>query len=62
MNLFHRTPFRPTVRCTLCGREIPLGEEYWHCNGTLACALCLPDLARQELRPCHQVRGKERRL
>ena len=47
------------VRCSICGREIVAGEEYWVCNGTLACADCLPNLARQELRPCLVLRGKE---
>ena len=44
------------VRCSICGREIASGEEYWVCNGTLACTDCLPDLARQELLPC-RVKG-----
>ena len=39
------------VRCTLCGREITAGEEYWCCNGSRVCAGCLPELARQELWP-----------
>ncbi len=47
------------VRCSICGREIASGEEYWVCNGTLACADCLPELARQELRPCRAICGKE---
>ena len=50
------------VRCSICGREIASGEEYWVCNGTLACTDCLPDLARQELLPCRVLRGKEDRL
>lgn len=46
------------VRCSICGREIASGEEYWVCNGTLACTDCLPDLARQELLPCPGAPGK----
>ena len=48
--------------CTLCGREIVRGEEYWACNGSLSCTECLPILARQELAPCHETHGKERSL
>ena len=47
------------LRCTLCGREITTGEEYWACNGSRVCTDCLPDFARQELAPCHETRGKE---
>ena len=47
------------LRCTLCGREILPGEEYWACNGHLACGDCFPALARRELAPCREVRGKE---
>lgn len=36
-----------------------LGEEYWACNGALVCTECFPDLARQELAPCHETHGKE---
>lgn len=50
------------LRCTLCGREITEGEEYWACNGSRVCAGCLPELARQELAPCREIRGKEARL
>ena len=46
--------------CTLCGHEIARGEEYWACNGSLVCTECLPELARQELAPCHETHGKER--
>jgi len=28
-----RRPGRGTLRCTLCGREILRGEEYWACSG-----------------------------
>lgn len=52
---------RTDTRCTLCGREIVPGEEYWACNGQLACAACLPELARRELAPCREIRGKEGR-
>lgn len=37
---------RHSLRCTLCGREITLGEEYWACNGSRVCQACLPDFAR----------------
>ena len=46
--------------CTYCGGEIAVGEEYWACNGSLVCSECLPELARQELAPCHETHGKER--
>ena len=49
------------LRCTLCGREILRGEEYWACNGHLSCGECFPDLARRELAPCREVRGREAR-
>ena len=56
------SPFNPLniLRCTLCGHEIACGEEYWACNGSLVCVGCLPELARQELAPCHETHGKER--
>ena len=47
--------------CTLCGREIPEGEGYWYCNGRTACAVCLPEFARQELVPFCRTRGREGR-
>lgn len=46
-------------RCSLCGREISPGEEYWVCNGTLICRACLADFARQELAFCREICGKE---
>ena len=49
------------LRCTLCGREITRGEEYWACNGSRVCTGCLPELARRELAPCREVRGEEGR-
>lgn len=49
------------LRCTLCGREILRGEEYWLCSGLLACGECLPELARRELAPCREIRGREGR-
>lgn len=49
-----------SVRCTLCGREITTGEEYWVCNGSCVCTECLPDFARGELAPCRETRGEER--
>ena len=51
---------RITVRCTLCGREITVGEDYWACNGSRVCAECLPDFARAELAPCRETLGEER--
>lgn len=59
MSAIRRRPMRQALRCTLCGREIVQGEEYWACNGQTACRECLPDLARWELAPCREVRGKE---
>ena len=53
---------RHSLRCTLSGREITLGEEYWACNGSRVCRACLPDFARQELSPCHEIHGKEASL
>ena len=59
--MYHRniTPLPRSIPCTLCGREIVLGEEYWACYGNLVCEDCLPLLARQELAPCHEIHGKE---
>jgi len=48
-----------TLRCTFCGQEIPLGEEYWACNGSRICADCFLEFARQELEFCRETRGKE---
>ena len=48
-----------TLLCTLCGREIPAGGEYWACNGSRICPDCLPEFARQELAPCHEICGRE---
>ena len=50
---------RRVVRCTLCGREIIMNEEYWCCNGAQVCAGCLPELARRELWLCREIRGRE---
>lgn len=50
---------RPLLLCTLCGLEIAEGEEYWFCGGGSVCAACLPDLARRELAPCREIRGRE---
>ena len=58
MRRYHR---RTTLACTLCGREIGRGEEYWACNGDRACVRCLADLARRELAPCREIRGREAR-
>ena len=54
-----RRPVGQVLRCTLCGREILRGEEYWACNGHRCCWECLPELARRELAPCREVRGRE---
>lgn len=61
MNIGKR-PDRRVVRCTLCGRELASGEEYWYCSGTLACPDCLSELARRELLSCREIRGREERL
>lgn len=53
---------RWVLRCTLCGREIVEGEEYWACNGNRVCTECLPEFARQELAPYQELRGKELEL
>ena len=53
---------RHILRCTLCGREITIGQEYWHCNGSRVCPDCLADFARQELAACHETRGQEASL
>ena len=55
------SPFgrQTTLCCTLCGREIPLGMEYWACSGSIVCPACLADFARQEFSPCRETRGKE---
>lgn len=56
-----RRPGRTALRCTLCGRTILRGEEYWACNGRLACGECFLDLARGELAPCREICGREAR-
>ena len=45
--------------CTLCGREIGFGEEYWACNGERVCTDCLGAFARREFFLCRETRGKE---
>ena len=45
--------------CSLCGREIAVGDEYWLCNGTCICEDCLSTFAKQELHCCRETRGKE---
>lgn len=50
---------RHILLCTLCGREIAPGEEYWACNGHRVCSACLGEFARQEFAACRQTRGKE---
>ena len=54
-------PIRGTLRCSFCGLEITEGERYWYCNGSTACAVCLPEFARQELAPFCRTRGREGR-
>ncbi len=57
-----RKPRRPRsgiLVCSLCGREITGGEEYWYCNGSSICGQCLAEFARGELAPYRLVRGKE---
>ena len=54
-----RRPGRRALRCTLCGREILRGEEYWACNGHLSCGDCFSELARLELAPCREILGRE---
>lgn len=53
---------RGELLCTLCGREILPGEEYWACNGSMVCAGCLEGFARGELAPFRVIRGEEARL
>ena len=57
MTNIRRRPGR--THCTLCGREILRGEEYWACNGQRACRECLAELARRELAPCREILGGE---
>ena len=59
MRSTHCRTRRHPLLCTLCGREIAIGEEYWACNGARVCAACLGEFARQELAPCRETRGKE---
>lgn len=49
------------IRCTLCGREVPAGGEYWACNGHQICGGCLPEFARRELAPYREIAGEEAR-
>lgn len=56
---FSRKQQHFAVYCSLCGREIISGEEYWFCNGTHICPDCLSAFARTELAPCHKIHGKE---
>ncbi len=61
-HIHRRSKRQTTLHCTLCGREIITGEEYWACNGSQICTGCLPEFARQELAPCRETRGKEQFL
>ncbi len=58
---YSQTPRSCRVYCTLCGREIGLGEPYWTVNGTVICEDCLPSFARRDYQPCQTVRGEEAR-
>lgn len=58
MSIYH-FDFCAPLPCSLCGREISQGEEYWICNGTVICTACLADYARQMLSCCRLVHGKE---
>lgn len=55
----HRRRWRHPLYCTLCGREIPTGWEYWYCNGNCVCPDCLLDFARSELAPFRRTHGGE---
>ena len=57
-----RRIYHHALLCTLCGREIIKGEEYWYCNGSSICSRCLAVFARAELAPYRQIRGKETAL
>ena len=59
MSDFHCRDARHSLLCTLCGRDIIPGNDYWVCNGSCVCADCLGDFARLELAACRQTRGKE---
>lgn len=62
MTAYVRRRRRGELPCTLCGREILPGEEYWACNGSVVCAACLENFARGELTPFRVIRGEEARL
>ena len=59
MCTYKRQKQRGELLCTLCGREIVPGEEYWSCNGSQVCAGCLEAFARGELAPFREIRGRE---
>ena len=59
MHHTRRAKRQTPVRCTLCGRESTVGEEYWDCNASRICWECLPEYARQELTSCREIRGRE---
>ena len=48
--------------CSLCGEEIPIGHEYWVCNGSCICKNCLVIYAQREFAPCRNTRGEETHL
>ena len=55
----YRRKRRISLRCTLCGREISAGEEFWACNGSRVCGDCLNAFAREELEPFRTIWGEE---
>lgn len=50
---------QPIVCCTLCGRGLYQGEEYWHINGQQICGDCLLPFARADYAAHHCICGKE---
>ncbi|MCI8480477.1 MAG: hypothetical protein HFG08_06320 [Oscillibacter sp.] len=62
MEIIRRPRRRCALLCTVCGREITKGQEYWACNGSRVCAGCLAEFARLELAPCREIRGEENRI
>ena len=63
MGMYHTYRRRRQIplRCTLCGREIGWGEEYWACGVRRICGDCFPEFARGELAPWREIRGEEER-
>ena len=44
--------------CTLCGRELYDGDEFYAVNGAAVCEDCLADFAREEYRS-FRLSGRE---